>query len=65
MSVWLGREYNYAEWKPSQAEFQLLKEIHHAGDVAPDFTLRLLDGGELTLSDLKGKPVVIEFGSVT
>ena len=35
MSEWLGREYNYAVWKPSQAEFQLLKEVHHAGDVAP------------------------------
>ena len=40
--------------RPSQAEFQLLKEIHHAGDVAPDFTLPLLDGGELSLSDLGG-----------
>ena len=54
MSERLGREYNYAVWKPSQAEFQLLKEIHHAGDVDPDFTLPLLDGGELSLSDLKG-----------
>ena len=53
MSEWLGREYNYAVWKPSQAEFQLLKEIHHEGDV-DDFTLPLLDGGELSLSDLKG-----------
>ena len=49
-----GREYNYAVWKPSQAEFQLLKEVHHAGDVAPDFTLPLLDGGELSLSDPGG-----------
>ena len=65
MSEWLGREYNYDIWRPSQAEFQLLKEIHHAGDVAPDFTLPLLDGGELSLSDLKGKPVVMEFGSIT
>ena len=65
MSEWLGREYNYDVWRPSQAEFQLLKEIHHAGDAAPDFTLPLLNGGELSLSDLKGKPVVMEFGSIT
>ena len=54
MSERLGREYNYAVWKPSQAEFQLLKDIHHGGDVALDFTLPLLDSGEQSLSDLKG-----------
>ena len=35
MSRVAGREYNYAVWKPSQAEFQRLKEIHHEGDVDP------------------------------
>jgi len=29
------------------------------GRSAPDFTLSLLDGGELRLADLRGKPVVI------
>jgi cytochrome c biogenesis protein CcmG/thiol:disulfide interchange protein DsbE len=28
---------------------------------APDFTLQLLDGGSITLSDLKGKVVMIDF----
>jgi cytochrome oxidase Cu insertion factor (SCO1/SenC/PrrC family) len=28
---------------------------------APDFTLTLLDGRALSLADLKGKPVVINF----
>ena len=28
---------------------------------APDFTLELLDGGELTLSDLRGSVVVVDF----
>ncbi len=31
------------------------------GDEAPDFTLPLLDGGELTLSDLRGSIVVLSF----
>ena len=54
MSEWLGREYNYTVWKPSQAEYQMLKKVPHRGDVALDFTLPLLDGGELSLSALKG-----------
>src|SRR4030067_943063 len=29
------------------------------GFAAPDFTLDLLGGGEVTLSDLRGKPVVV------
>ena len=66
MSEWLGREYNYDVWKPSNPELKLLRtEVAHAGDRAPDFTLPLLDGGELRLSDLRGKPVMIEFGSIT
>ena len=31
------------------------------GDVAPDFTLKDQDGNEVTLSGLRGKPVVIVF----
>ena len=31
------------------------------GQVAPDFTLPTLDGGLLTLSDLRGQPVVLNF----
>jgi hypothetical protein len=37
-----------------------------AGEAAPDFTLRDVDGAEFHLADLTGKrPVVIEFGSYT
>ena len=66
MSEWLGRTYNYDVWSASIPELKLFRaEIAHAGDRAPDFTLPLLDGGELTLSSLRGKPVVIEFGSIS
>lgn len=65
MSEFLGREYNYEAWTPSGGEFQLFKTITHAGDVAPDFTLPDLDGGHVTLSALRGKPAMIEFGSIT
>jgi thiol-disulfide isomerase/thioredoxin len=33
----------------------------NAGEPAPDFTLPLLDGGEVTLSQLKGKIVILDF----
>ncbi len=32
---------------------------------APDFTAAKLGGGTVSLADLRGKPVVIEFGSIT
>ena len=31
------------------------------GDKAPDFELQAADGQEVTLSDLRGKPVVLYF----
>lgn len=36
-------------------------EGSQVGDKAPDFTLATLDGGQIRLADLKGKPVVIAF----
>jgi len=33
----------------------------HVGNPAPDFTLRLLNGENLTLASLKGKPVLLSF----
>lgn len=33
----------------------------HAGDVAPDFSVEMLDGSRVTLSELQGKPVLLIF----
>ncbi len=65
MSEYFDREYNYEVWRPSVAEFASFKTITHAGDPAADFTLSVLDGRQVTLSPLRGRPVVIEFGSIT
>ena len=67
MSKFLGEEYNFDVWDPTRSEgrFEHFKTVSHAGDRASDFTLPTLDGGELTLSSLRGKPVMIEFGSIT
>lgn len=35
------------------------------GDLAPDFELPLVGGGTLRLSDLRGKPALLHFGSFT
>lgn len=62
----LGGPYNLSVWQPKDAEHRQFQEnAPRAGEVMPDFTLPVLDGGELTLSSLRGKPVMIEFGSVT
>jgi peroxiredoxin len=36
-------------------------ETARVGQPAPDFTLRLLNGESITLSSLKGRPVLINF----
>ncbi len=65
MSEFLGREYNYETWERSGGASELLKQIAHAGEEAIDFTLPAIDGRSVTLSELRGKPVVIEFGAMT
>ncbi len=37
----------------------------HAGSVAPDFTLPLLDGHSLSLASLRGKDVLVNFWAST
>jgi peroxiredoxin Q/BCP len=36
-----------------------------SGDLAPDFVLPRAGGGMLRLSDLRGMPVLLHFGSFT
>lgn len=35
------------------------------GELAPDFELSRADGGTIRLSDLRGRPVLLHFGSFT
>ncbi len=39
--------------------------VARVGSPAPDFTLRLFNGQSVTLSSLKGKPVVVNFWAST
>jgi hypothetical protein len=60
--------YNYQTFSYSLAELELtdwLERGPHPGEMAPDFTLDDLDGHRIRLSDLRGRPVVLEFGSYT
>lgn len=65
--MFLGKPYNYplGGWAPKSAESQLFRQIARPGDPAPDFTLSTLEGEQVTLSSLRGKAVVIEFGNIT
>ena len=60
-----GQDYNYYEFDPKGTDFEVFKALNHAGEAPMDFTLPSIDGGTVTLSGLRGKPVVIEFGSIT
>jgi len=62
----LGSEYNLVVWKPKRAEHDFFRtQSPRVGDMAPDFTLPSLDGGDVSLESLRGMPVVMEFGSMT
>lgn len=62
-------EYNYGRF----AAKQLAADVRHTisahgvrpGQPAPDFELPLVGGGTVCLHDLRGKPVLIRFGSLT
>ena len=62
MPIFHGAEYNYEiPQYPTQpnADFN---RIMRAGESVEDFTLPALEGTEVTLFELQGKPVLIEFG---
>ncbi len=51
---------------PNFSKFETWKtDAPRAGQDAPDFTARLLDGSEVTLSGLRGNVVVLHFGAIT
>lgn len=59
----VGVAWTYISRKPVEPATQQAapRPNPKEGFTAPDFTLELLDGGEITLSELRGKPVVINF----
>ena len=54
MTVWWTLSVGLAAPLSSQASLQ-------AGAAAPDFTLKQLTGGDASLSDLRGRPVLVNF----
>ena len=61
----LGQPYNYDIFARNPEQYPYFRSTARAGERAPDFTLPLPEGGEITLSSLRGKPVVMEFGNIT
>jgi len=49
----------------SDAQATIEKRGIQSGEMAPDFELTRVDGGTLRLSELRGKPVLLHFGSFT
>ena len=59
-------DYNYTSFSFALGQPELnhwLEHGPHLGDPAPEFELEDLDGNPVRLSDLRGAPVVLEFGS--
>lgn len=57
-------EYNYGRFHLSHFRWDPMPGVR-PGEVVEDFSVRRLDGGELRLSELAGRPVVLEAGSFT
>ena len=63
------REYNYKHFRTKHFLADVQQTIRgggvQPGDEAPDFELDATEGGRVRLSGLRGRPVVLHFGSVT
>lgn len=57
-------DYNYHHFGLDHRTMDHLEGVH-VGESAPDFTVSRLDGTTVKLSDFRGKPVVLETGSVS
>ena len=66
LTDFFGGTYNYHHmiWSPKEEPY-FRNEVVRAGQPAPDFTLQDIDGNEVSLSDFRGRVVMIEFGSIT
>jgi len=62
-------EYNFEHFSTkhllSDAQWTIEKRGIQPGAMAPDFELARVGGGTLRLSELRGKPVALHFGSFT
>ena len=63
------REYNFEHFKTKHFLADLGRTLRsagiHPGEEAPDFELESTDGERVRLSALRGRPVVLHFGSIT
>lgn len=61
--------YNFAHFRFEHLREDARRTLARAGirpgELAPDFELPLVGGGTLRLSDLRGKPALLHFGSFT
>jgi len=60
-------EYNFEHFRTkhllSDAKATVEERGLKPGEMAPDFELPRVGGGSLRLSELRGKPVILHFGS--
>ena len=62
-------EYNYEHFRPKHLLADMWRSVKgdglRPGSEAPDFELRSTDGDPVRLSSLRGRPVLLHFGSGT